>query len=208
MLQDKVVRVKTLSANSNRACNMYRISRLHDIMKGLPRGAFDRIVKARGADKYSKGFRCWDQLVAMVYAQLSGAGSLRVLEAGFNSQTTHHYHLGTKAIRRSTLADANGKGKTEVFAETTRLLMSQVQRRLRREGEALLHLLDATSITLKGPGFDPWTLENRTRHTQGIKLHVLYAGVPIRHSITAPNVNDIDEGVKLPIEPGAVYVFR
>lgn len=209
-MQDKVIRVKTLSANSNRACNMYRISRLHEIMKGLPRGAFNRIVASREGDKYSKGFRCWDQLVAMVYAQLSGAGSLRVLEAGFNSQATHHYHLGTKAVRRSTLADANGKGKTEVFAETAQLLMSQAQRRLRREGMALLHLLDSTSITLKGLGFDPWTFENRTRHTQGIKLHVLYAGeagVPLRHSITAPNVNDIDEGVKVPIETGAVYVF-
>ncbi len=31
--------------------------------------------------------------------------------------------------------------------------------------------------------------------------------VPIHHSFTAPNINDIDEGVKLKIEPGAVYVF-
>ena len=52
--------------------------------------------------------------------------------------------------------------------------------------------------------------ENRTRNTQGLKLHVLYAGneaVPVQHSLTPPNVNDIDEGVKIPIKPGAVYVF-
>jgi IS4 transposase len=179
-------------------------------MKGLPRGAFDRIVDAQQADKHSKGFRCWDQLVAMVYAQLSGASSLRVLETGFNSQPTHHYHLGTHPIRRSTLADANGKRTADVFTEAARLLMSHANRRLRREGEELLHLLDSTSITLKGPGFDSWTSGNRTRNTQGIKLHVLYADdadVPIWHSITPPNVNDVDEGVKLPIEAGAVYVF-
>ena len=189
---------------------MYRISRFHQIMKALPRGAFDRVVQTHQADKHSKGFACWDQLLAMVYAQLSGASSLRVLETGFNSQKTQHYHLGTSPIRRSTLADANGRRKTEVFADTAKLLMSQVQRSLRRESEELLYLLDSTSISLKGPGFDAWTSENRTRNTQGIKLHVLYAGndeIPIQHSITAPNINDIDEGRKLTIEPGAIYIF-
>jgi len=189
---------------------MFRISRLHEIMKALPHSAFQQIVDNHQADKHSKGFGCWSQLVAMVYAQLSGASSLRVLEAGFNSQRTHHYHLGAAPIRRSTLADANSKRKTEVFADAARLLMSQAKRQLRREGEELLYLLDSTSITLKGPGFDGWTQENRTRNTQGIKLHVLYAGnesVPVQHSLTPPNVNDVDEGIKIPIEPGAVYVF-
>lgn len=189
---------------------MYRISRFHQIMKALPRGAFDRVVQTHQADKHSKGFCCWDQLLAMVYAQLSGASSLRVLETGFNSQRTQHYHLGTAPIRRSTLSDANGKRKTEVFSDAAKLLMSQAQRSLRRESEELLYLLDSSSISLKGPGFDVWTSGNSTRNTQGIKLHVLYAGneeAPIQHSITAPNVNDIDEGRKLPIEPGAIYVF-
>jgi IS4 transposase len=179
-------------------------------MKALPRSAFDRIVEAHQADKHSKGFGCWDQMLAMIYGQLTGAGSLRVLEAGFNSQHTQHYHLGTSSIRRSTLAEANGKRNTEVFAETAKLLMSQAQRKLRSETEELLYLLDSTSISLKGPGFDAWTSGNRTRNTQGIKLHVLYEAneeIPVQHSFTAPNVNDIDEGRKLAIEPDVTYVF-
>jgi IS4 transposase len=183
---------------------------MQHILKALPRGAFDRIVNSHQAEKHSKGFGCWDQLVAMVYAQLSGASSLRVLETGFNSQSTHHYHLGTAPIRRSTLSDANVKRKAEVFSETAQLLMSQAKRSLRRECEELLYLLDSTSITLKGRGFDTWTSGNGTRNTQGIKLHILYAGneeIPIHQSFTAPNINDIDEGVKLKIEAGAVYVF-
>ena len=189
---------------------MYRINRFQQIMKFLPRSTFDRMAEAHQANKHSKGFACWDQLLAMVYAQLSGAGSLRVLETGFNSQHTQHYHLGTSAIRRSTLSDANNRRKTEVFADAARLLMSQATRSLRRDGEELLYLLDSTSFTLKGNGFDAWTSGNGTRNTQGIKLHVLYAGneaVPVQHSFTAANVNDIDEGRKLAIEPDAVYVF-
>jgi len=189
---------------------MFMISRFHELLKLLPRGAFDRIVKTHQADKYSKGFTCRDQMVAMIYAQLSGVSSLRVLEAGFNSQHTQHFHLGTKKIKCSTLSDANGKRKTEVFADVAKLLMSQAKRSLRREGEALLYLLDATSISLKGPGFDTWTSGSSTRNTQGIKLHVLYADheeIPIQHNFTAANVNDIEEGRKLTIEPEAIYIF-
>ena len=183
---------------------------MQEIMKGLPRGGFDRLVRERNADKHSKGFGCWDHLIAMIYGHLSGADSLRQLEAGFNSQSNHHYHLGVGPIRRSTLAEANGRRKAEVFEQAARLLMSQTGRHLRQESQELLYLLDSTSITLKGPGFDAWTRSNSTRNTQGIKLHVLYAAhehVPLQHSFSAANVNDIAEGSKLPIESGATYVF-
>ena len=189
---------------------MFMISRFQELLKLLPQGEFDRLVKTHQADKYNKGFTCKDQLRAMIYAQLSGASSLRVLEAGFNSQSTQHYHLGTKKIKRSTLSDANGKRKTEVFADLAKSLMSQSKRSLRREGEELLYLLDSTSISLKGPGFDSWTSGNSTRNTQGIKLHILYADheeIPVQHSFTAANINDIEEGRKLAIEPEAIYVF-
>lgn len=188
---------------------MFRISRFHDLLKVLPRGVFDRIVVAHGGNKHTKGFGCWDQLVAMVYGQLAGASSLRTLETGFNSQHTHHYHLGTRTVRRTTLADANRTRSTEVFADVARALMGQAKRKLRREGEELLYLLDSTSLTLKGRGFDEWAAANRTRN-QGIKLHMLYDGqtqAPAHHSFTAANVNDVEEGTKLRLEPEAIYVF-
>lgn len=189
---------------------MYRISRLQEMMKGLPRGVFDRVVEKHRANKHSKGFGCWDQLLAMVYGHLSAASSLREIEAGFNSQAAHHYHLGTRTVRRSTLADANNKRTVAVFADTARELMGQAGRKLRQDGEQLLYLLDSSSITLKGLGFDAWTLDKRTRHTQGIKLHLLYeAGqqLPVHQSMSAANVNDIDEALELPLQAGARYVF-
>jgi IS4 transposase len=183
---------------------------MQELMKAIPRGAFDRLVGQHQADKHSKGFGCWDQLVAMVYAQLGGAGSLRELAAGFNSQTAHHYHLGTSAIRRSTLAEANAKRSPALFEAVAKSLLAQAGRTLRQEGQALLYLLDSTSITLKGRGFDTWTQDNRTCHSQGIKLHVLYAAheeIPTHCSFSPANVNDIAEGRKLAIERDATYVF-
>lgn len=146
----------------------------------------------------------------MAYGQLSGAGSLRDLALGFNAQRTHLYHLGTKELSRSTLADANARRTPQLFADVAQGLMAQVGRTLRRDSQELLYALDSTSITLKGERFDAWTSATATRHTQGVKVHVLYEArgqVPRWHSITAPNVNDRDEAVRLHIEPGALYVF-
>ena len=188
---------------------MFTISRFHEILKYFPRSSFEKLVKKHGSDKYSKGFGSWAHLVAMLYGQLSGASSLRTLEAGFNSQCPH-YHLGVRPVRRSTLFDANARRSPEVFAEAAQWLMTQLKRDVRNQMKQALCLLDSTSLTLKGKGFDVWTLDQRTRNTQGIKLHLLFeahTASPLACSMTPANVNDRDEGVRLTIEPGAIYVF-
>jgi len=189
---------------------MFRISRFHQLLEALPRGSFEQLVERHQADKHCKGFSCWQQLVAMVFAQVSGAQSLRQIEAGFNAATAHHYHLGCSEIHRSTLSQANGKRQTTVFADTLRVLMNQADRLLRRDCEQMLYLLDSTSITLKGPGFDEWTTQTRTRNTQGMKVHLLlnaHQQTPTQVSMSAANINDIEEGRKIDIESGALYVF-
>lgn len=189
---------------------MLSISRFRQVLEGLPRGQFDRTVARLNADKHSKGFGRWDQLVAMAYVQLSGASSLRTAITGYNSQYAHHYHLGTGPLKRSTLADANSRRDPALFVELAQQLMSQADRRLRQQSAELLYLLDSSSITLKGPGFDDWTANNRTRHTQGVKLHtVLHQGqqLPVEAKITAANVNDIEHGRTIALESGATYVF-
>jgi IS4 transposase len=179
-------------------------------MKGLPRGAFDQLVQRRNADKYCKRFGHWDHLIAMLYAQLSGATGLRPLETGFNSHLAHHYHLGTSSIKRSTLADANENRSDAVFSDTAAWLMGKVSRKLRQQGKELMYLLDSTSFTLKGREFEKWTLQNRTRNTQGMKLHVLYdaqRAVPAWYDFSAANVNDVERAPSVPLEAGALYVF-
>lgn len=189
---------------------MYRNTRFGELLKGLPRGRFEKIVQHFQADKYSKGFRCWDQLVAMVYGQLSGARSLRELEAGFNTQDSHHYHLGTRKIKRSTLSDANSKRDVRVFEATCSQLLKQAHRKVRNELNEMLYLLDSTPISLQGHAYDTWCKENRTRRTQGLKVHIMTAPeaeLPVYLDITAPNVNDLTAGQEINIEPDATYVF-
>jgi len=95
--------------------------------------------------------------------------------------------LGRSGVRR--WAEANGRRKAEVFEQAARLLMNQAGRHLRQEGQQLLYLLDSTSITLKGPGFDAW--DTGQQHTQypRYQLHVLYAAheqVPLQQSSPLP----------------------
>jgi len=189
---------------------MYRNTRFGDVMKGLSRGMFEKIVRKLEADKYSKGFRCWDQLIAMVYAQLSGCRSLREVEAGFNSQALHHYHLGSRVIKRSTLADANTKRSSEVYEQVCQQLLQQAHRKVKKGLTEFLYLLDSSPIPLKGLGFDEWTRETHNHRTQGLKIHMVLApdaAVPVFTEITAPNVNDIEVGKQLILEKGATYVF-
>lgn len=146
----------------------------------------------------------------MVYAQLSGATSLRVLEVGFNSHARYHGQLRTKAIHRTTLAEASERRSGIVFEETAAWLMSKVSRNVRHEAASLMCLLDSTSITLKGREFDSWTLANRNRNTQGIKLHILLdasSSTPVWHDFSAPNVNDVTKARQVPLQDGALYVF-
>lgn len=189
---------------------MFRISRFQELLQGVPRGRFDSLVEQHQGDRYAKSFGCYDLLVAQVFGHLNGSRSLREIETGFNAHQTHHYHLGTRAIRRSTLADACAKRSTAVFEGLIKLLMASAHRRVRQKGAECLRLLDSTSFTLKGRGFDDWAAMSRTRNTQGLKLHIVYdpaSEVPTLQEITAANVNDVTQASTIPITRGATYVF-
>ena len=179
-------------------------------MEGFPRGAFERLVSQQQTDKYSKGFRRWDHFVAMTYGHLSGCKSLRELEAGFNAQTAHHYHLGTKPLKRSTLSDANANRSYHLFERVCQQLASGVHRKLKREVKQMLYLMDSSPISLHGLGFDDWAYQYKNNLRQGLKLHVMIEaqqGTPCYSTITGMQVSDIKEGHRIALESGATYVF-
>ena len=188
---------------------MNSISRIQQVLKSVPRRAFAQAVELHQGDRHVKKFTCWDQLVAMLYVQLAGAHSLRQLEAGFNPQVNHHYHLATGCVRRTTLSDANKKRSPLIFAQLLQVLIAQAGRSARAQREELLYLLDATTVGL------PARCKELRGHASvhgnhGIKLHLLLDvnnTAVADASITAANVNDVCEGQKINIEPGATYVF-
>jgi hypothetical protein len=59
-------------------------------------------------DSNFRGFSCWDQLLAMAFAQLTYRESLRDIESCLRALQSKLYHMGFRGkVSRSTLADAN-----------------------------------------------------------------------------------------------------
>jgi putative transposase len=88
------------------------------LLEPIQRRQFDTLVKRHAGDAYVKSFPSWNHVLALVYAQFSAAVSLRGLEAGWNANRQHHYHLGGGPLVRSTLADANKRRPVAIFAQT------------------------------------------------------------------------------------------
>ena len=184
----------------------YRDSIFGSLLKPLLRWRFDAIVARHRGDAYDKSFGSWAHLVTLIFAQLARVDSLRSVAARWNAQSHHHYHLGAIPVARSTLADANARRPTAVFADTFALLSGLADRRLKREGAAMLRLIDATPIPLDR--LCAWADWNG--RTRGLKLHLVYDPQhdhPCRAEITPTTINDVEVGRAQPIEAGATYVF-
>jgi putative transposase len=184
----------------------YRDSIFASLLKPLARRQFKAIVERHDGDAYDKTFDSWNHLVVLIFAQLAGASGLRGLESSWNAHAHHHYHLGSGPIARSTLSDANMRRPLQVFAETFAMLSAEADRHLRREGAAIVRLIDASPIPLEE--LCKWAHWNG--RTRGLKLHVVFdphADHPRRVDITPANVNDVEVGREVPIETGATYVF-
>jgi len=176
------------------------------LLEPLNRRRFDAIVAAHDGDAYAKRFGSWDHLVALIFAQFGAVASLRGLEAGWNANRQHHYHLGTGPVARSTLADASKRRPVAVFAETFGLLGGLLDRAMRHEGQAMLRLIDSTPVPLGK--LCRWAKTNG--RIKGLKIHVVYDPTTDRPrilDITDANVNDAQIGRTATIEAGATYVF-
>ena len=176
------------------------------LLKPIDRRWFRAIVERFDGDAYDKSFASWNHLVALIYAQFSHTDSLRGLEAGFNANTHHHYHLGIGPVARSTLSDANARRPVGIFAETFAMLAQMADRQTRCEGAEMVRLIDASPIPL-GKLCDWATWNGRIR---GMKMHVVYdpkGDVPRSVEITQATVNDVEIGRTVAIEAGATYVF-
>ena len=82
-----------------------RCSLFAQVLMQISRRTFAAAVRRHHGEKGAKGFTCWEQFVAMLYAQLAGAHSLREICGELASATGKLIHLGVeKAPSRSTLS--------------------------------------------------------------------------------------------------------
>jgi hypothetical protein len=180
---------------------------LHQILKLIPWAEFERLVEKHQADKHVRRLTTKSQLVAMLYAQLAQAASLREIEAGLKSHEARLYHVGAQRVRRSTLADANQRRPAAVFSELFARLLAGARRGVRLGLADTAYLIDSTRLPLDARSAN-WG--RFCTGVCGVKLHVIYdpdGDCPIYAGITPQRINDITVAQAMPIEPGATYVF-
>jgi IS4 transposase len=176
------------------------------LLKPLDRRSFRASVERHRGDAYCKTFDSWSHLVTLLYAQLAEVRGLRALAAGWNANAHQHYHLGAQRIARSTFADANARRPAAIFEATFERLSAMLERRQRKQGCALLRIIDATPIPL--PRLCQAAAFNG--RIRGLKLHLVYDPAddrPCRFEITPANVNDITPARQLALQEGATYVY-
>ena len=185
----------------------HRNSVFHDLLKLVPWTAFEGLVGEHGSDEGTRSFTSRQQLTALLFAQLSGAGSLREIEATMTSHQGRLYHAGALAPKRSTFADANRARDFRVFSGLFEAMLAGASRGFRRKMADAVRLIDSTGLRLAGAGAE-WARFSTS--VFGAKAHVVYdpdLGRPIYHAVTAANVNDITAAKAMPVEAGATYVF-
>jgi IS4 transposase len=178
----------------------------HGLSKHIPWAVFDRLVDEHGADRRIRRLPTRSQLMALLYGQLSGAASLREIEAGLSSHRARLYHLGAQAPARSTLADANAVRPHQVFAGLFAHMIGQASRGLRKRVGEAVRLIDSTGLRLSG--LSGWA--SFSAGVCGAKLHVVYdpdADRPLYFEVAAARGPDITAAKAMPIEAGATYVF-
>ena len=179
----------------------------------LPDREFRRCVERYQGDLRLRGFTCWDQYLAMAFAQLTYRESLRDIEACLGSLRGKLYHLGFRGkVARSTLADANESRDWRIFAAFAHRLIATARGLYARESmgvdrEQSLYALDSTTIDLCLALF-PWA--RFRRHKAAVKIHALLdlrGNIPAFVHVTDGKIHDVNVLDQIVPEAGAFYVM-
>lgn len=177
----------------------------------LNRNHFNYLVRKYEGDKYVKFFSCWNQLLTLMFGQLSNRESLRDLIVAINAHQKKSYHLGFgKHVTKSNLAKANQNRDYHIFEDFAYFLVNEARRKRAVDIFKLggnIYAFDSTTIDLCLDVF--WWAKFR-KYKGGIKIHTLYdieTQIPTFLHVTNAKVNDVNAMDVIPYEIGSYYVF-
>ena len=177
----------------------------------LDRNKFNYIVRKHDGDKYVKHFTCWNQLLSLMFGQLSNRESLRDWIIALDAHHSKCYHLGIgRNVSRSSLSRANQDRDYHIFEEYTYYLINEARQKRATEIFKLggnIYAFDSTTIDLCLAVF--WWAKFRKKKG-GIKVHTLYdveTQIPAFIHITEAAVHDSKTMKEIPYESGSYYIF-
>ena len=179
----------------------------------LPRRAFENAVQRYGGVRRGECFTCRDQLLCMIFAQITGRGSLRETVSCLRAVGPRRYHCGIHGPgSRSTLADANERRDYRIFMDTALAMIAAARLELPVDAElrrlkANAYAIDSTTIDLCLKLF-PWA--HFRRRKGGIKAHTmldLLTGIPVFVRVSHAKTHDLWMLDQFTAQPGAYYVL-
>ena len=181
------------------------------LIEFLPQRVFDGFVAKYSGNKHVRHFRCWNQLLCMIFGQLTNRDSLRDLIVAIEAHNKKTYHLGFgKNVTRSNFAKANENRNSKIFEDFAYHLI-EISRKKRDNDnfdiKGKVYAFDSSTIDLCLNVF--WWAKFR-KAKGGIKLHTLYditTQIPAFIHITTASVNDMNAMDVIPYESEAYYVF-
>lgn len=183
------------------------------IMEWVHPERFRRCVARYNGNYKVRHFSCWDQFLAMAFAQLTFRESLTDIEICLRSRSDALYHLGFRSsVAHSTLADANSTRDWRIYADLAQGLIRRARKLYAQESLGLeldetVYALDSTTIDLCLSLF-PWA---RFRSTKAaVKLHTLLdvrGPIPTMIAISDGKQADVSILDELVLEAGAFYVM-
>jgi len=183
------------------------------IVDFVPRHTFRRRVERYRGDHGVRRFTCWQQFLAMLFAQLTYRESLRDIEACLGAAPEKIYHMGfTGPVSRSTLADANEQRDWRIYADVAQVLIAEARQLyadepLDVELDRTVYALDSSTIDLSLSLF-PWASFRETK--AAVKLHTLLdlrGSIPVFVWITDGKPHDVRVLDVLLPEPGSIYIL-
>jgi hypothetical protein len=183
------------------------------LIEHLPHKEFQKCVARYRGDHYAKHFSCWDQYLAMAFAQLTYRESLRDIETCLGAVGGKLYRMGFRtSVARSTLADANESRDWRIYADFAQTLISTARNLYARDSLAVdleqsLYALDSTTIDLCLALF-PWARFRQRK--AAVKMHTLLdlrGNIPAFLHITDGKVHDVNVLDQIMPEAGAFYVM-
>ena len=182
------------------------------LIEFLDNNKFRHLVDKYDGNRYVKHFTCWNQLLAMMFGQLSNRESLRDLIVAFEAHRAKQYHLGLgrKPIAKTTFASANQNRDYRIFEDFAFYMMEQARKKrvtdiFKLKGN--VYAFDSTTIPLCLSVF--WWAKFRKKKG-GVKAHVLYdleTQVPAFFHISTASVYDSKAMKEIPYESSSYYVF-
>jgi hypothetical protein len=186
---------------------------LAQLLRFVEHDEFRRCVERYDGNRGVRRMSCWDQFLAMAFAQLTYRESLRDIAVCLGAQGRKLYHAGFRcAVKRSTLAEANEHRDWRIYADLAQSLIAiarplYADTDLGLDLDATIYALDATTIDLCLALF-PWAHFRRAKGA--VKLHTLLdlqGPIPVFVHVSHGKMHDVGVLDLLTLDPGAYVIM-